>query len=64
MSLPGVRTPDFFEVRPDKDEVAEWFAKHPRRRPPYRSKCRRCGKRIWHSGVAVAAHRRACKANQ
>lgn len=50
----------FTQVVPTADEVAAWRRKYPRRHPPYRSKCQRCGRRIWHSGIAIGAHRRAC----
>ncbi len=57
----GVRTPDFAQVKPTPEELAQWRADHPHQHPPYRSRCRDCGRRIWHSGYAVAAHRRHCK---
>jgi len=57
----GVNTSTGFEqVRPTQDEKDAWAAKYPRRYPPYRSRCMRCGTRIWHSGMAVGSHRRAC----
>lgn len=54
----------FTQVRPTADEIAAWQAKYPRRHPPYRSACSRCGRRIWHSGIAIGSHRRACKGSQ
>jgi hypothetical protein len=52
----------FEQVRPTDAEKAAWHRKYPRRRTaPYRSRCMRCGTRIWHSGIAVGSHRRACK---
>ena len=58
----GVNPSTGFEgVRPTDDEVAAWRSKYPRRHPPYRSACSRCGTRIWHVGIAIGAHRRACK---
>lgn len=60
--MSGVRTPDFTQVRPTEDEKAGWNKRYPRRAGhwPYRSQCIYCGKRIWHSGMAIGAHRRAC----
>ena len=58
--MTGVHTPDFREVRPTEDELTDWRRRYPRRRPPYRSQCIHCEKRIWHSGIAIGAHRRAC----
>lgn len=54
----------FVGVRATAEELAAWRKKYPRRGPPYRSKCQRCGRRIWHSGIAIVAHRRACKGVQ
>jgi hypothetical protein len=51
----------FYQVTPTADEVADWRKRYPRRHPPYRSACQRCGTRIWHSGIAIGSHRRACK---
>lgn len=60
--MTGVRTPDFRQVSPTEDELSAWRRKYPNRpTTPYRSQCTRCGKRIWHSGIGVGAHRRACK---
>jgi hypothetical protein len=62
----GVRTPDFRQVRPTPEERADWAKRYPNRAkfPPYRSQCVRCGTRIWHSGIAIGSHRRACKGVQ
>jgi hypothetical protein len=52
----------FEQVRPTEDEKAAWVARYgPRHHHPYRSRCMRCGTRIWHSGLAIGSHRRACK---
>jgi hypothetical protein len=53
----------FEQVRPTDDEKAAWDAKRPRQAGhyPYRSRCMRCGTRIWHSGIGIGSHRRACK---
>lgn len=52
----------FEQVTPTADEKAAWDRRYPRRRTrPYRSRCTRCGTRIWHSGIAIGSHRRACK---
>jgi hypothetical protein len=56
----GIRRPDFREVRPTAEEKAAWYDKHPRQRPPYRAECRRCGRRIWYSGIGVVSHVQAC----
>ena len=50
----------FTGVRPTAEEIADWHRRYPRRYPPYRSRCQRCGHRIWHTGIAIGAHRRAC----
>lgn len=59
----GVRTPDFREVRPTEEEKEAWNKRYPHRRNsfPYRSQCVNCGTRIWHSGIGIGQHRRACK---
>jgi hypothetical protein len=55
----------FTQVVPTAEEVADWRRRYPRQKyPPYRSECQRCGRRIWHTGIAVGAHRRACKGGQ
>jgi hypothetical protein len=54
----------FTLVIPTAAELAAWRSKNPRRHPPYRSKCSACGKRIWHSGMGIGSHRRACKGAQ
>jgi len=53
----------FRQVVPTADEKADWDRKRPRQAGhyPYRSACHRCGTRIWHSGIGIGAHRRACK---
>lgn len=52
----------FDGVRATPEELAAWFKSHPRQPVPSvaRSRCQRCGTRIWHSGVGVGGHRRAC----
>ena len=52
----------FTQVVPTADERAAWDKKYPRQAGyyPYRSKCSSCGKRIWHSGIGIGSHRRAC----
>lgn len=52
----------FDGVRATPEELAAWFKSHPRQPVPSvaRSRCQRCGTRIWHSGMGVGAHRRAC----
>jgi hypothetical protein len=56
----------FDQVRPTEAEKADWDRKYPRQAGhyPYRSACQRCGRRIWHSGIGVGSHRRACKGRQ
>jgi hypothetical protein len=50
----------FTRVKETPEEVAEYQAKNRGRQPSvYRSRCDRCGKRIWHSGFGVGGHRRA-----
>jgi hypothetical protein len=53
---------DFRRVTPTLAEMNGWQAQHPRRPQPsvYRVECLSCGKRIWGSGIAIGAHRKAC----
>jgi len=53
----------FTQVRPTADEKAAWDKRYPRQAGhyPYRSACMRCGTRIWHSGIGIGSHRRACR---
>ena len=54
-------TDEWRQVAPTAEERDEWRRKHPRRYPPHRAECRACGTRIWYVGIAIGAHRRACK---
>jgi hypothetical protein len=58
----AVRAPDVREVRATPEELADWRKRYPRRanHPPYRVECRRCGTRMWLSGIGLGAHRRKC----
>ena len=62
MAATGIRRPDFREVKPTADELADWAKKHPCHRPPYRAIHKDCGKRMWYSGIGIGSHLRACKA--
>lgn len=52
----------FEGVRATPEEKAAWDRKYPNRARhyPIRSRCQRCGTRIWHAGMAIGSHRRAC----
>jgi hypothetical protein len=57
----AVRAADVREVRATPEEIADWHKRYPRRKgTPYRVACRKCGKRMWLSGIGLGAHRRAC----
>lgn len=56
----GIRRPDFTQVKPTEEELADWAKKNPNKRPPYRAEHDRCGKRIWYSGIAIVGHTQAC----
>jgi len=54
---------DFERVTPTAEEVEEYrtrrgFGFAP---PVYRVRCKRCGKRLWGSGLGIGAHRRKCR---
>jgi len=56
-----IRRPDFREVRPTAEELADWRRKNPRKAPPERAECRECGQRFWYSGIAIGSHLRGRK---
>jgi len=61
----GIRREDFREVRPTPEEKAAWDKKEARHGRaggyPYRAECRRCGERIWYSGLGIGSHLRSRK---
>ena len=52
---------DFVNVTATPEEIEEYKAKH-KGFPPavYRARCKRCGTRLWKSGLGVGSHRRVC----
>jgi hypothetical protein len=54
----------FDGVKATLQEVEAWVNAH--HRPPAvpRSRCQRCGTRIWHSGMAIGSHRRSKKCRE
>ena len=53
----------FDGVRATQEELADWAKANPTHPRPSvaRSRCQRCGTRIWHSGMAIGSHRRSEK---
>lgn len=60
----GVRTPGYTRVKATPEEIADYAAKHNGRRPAVERSVHECGTRIWHSGLAVGSHGRACRGAQ
>jgi hypothetical protein len=56
----------FDGVRATEAELEAWRKANPGRSRPAvaRSRCQRCGTRIWHSGIAVGAHRGSKKCRE